>query len=318
MDENQKEASKEVGRKLPIGKMLKYAFIFAIILVIVSNFGQIKLFAEEQISKISPFVSTVSEKVSQGISPEYYYTAWSTPTIEQEAQSYVKTSFRNTIVKNNAINVIAELAVKNPEFDSFEVNAECYAGSEKIDANPTILYFERSIDEQHASVTCSGTSSDKNLVLKLERPSTAESHAVAWIGEGSNKGKMKSSMEFNSLYMLSVESSDDMPFIQDKEYPVYITLARQSTGLELKRINLLKIGTDTDKITIICDGFSQQGTFSQIENAENVDKWLADKNKGIYQFLCHLSVGETTALEQYYINTEAVYTATQEFKTKLT
>jgi len=312
MKATSKEESKEVGRKMPLGKMLYYTFFAAAIILIVINFGQIKLFAEEQISKISPVVSDVSQKVSQQISSPF-----STPTIEKEAQSYVKASFPNTIVKNNEINVVADLAVKNPEFDSFEVNAECYAGSEKIDAEPKILYFEKSADEQHSSVTCSGTSSDKNLILKLERLSTSKSNAIAWIGEGSNKGVMKATMEFNSLYTLSVQSSNDMPFKEGTNYPFRITLARQLSGLELQRINFLKIGTVTDKIIITCDGFSQIGTVSQIENIDNVDNWLTDKNNGVYQFPCHLSVKGATGFDQYYINAEAVYATTQEFKTKL-
>jgi len=322
MNELSKKASKkesnETGRKMPLGKMFGYTFIALIIIFAVINFGAVKLFAEHQISKISPFVSNVSQQISQQISPEYYYTAWSKPTIAQEAQSYVQASFRNTIVKNNEVNVIAELAVKNPEFDSFEVNAECYAGTEKIDANPKILYFEKSADEQHASVTCSGTSSEKNLILKLERPSTVKSTAIAWIGEGGSRGKMKSSMGFNSLYALSVESSDDMPFKEGKEYPVYITFMRQSAGIELKQINLLKIGTDTVKIITSCDGFEQRGALAQIENVENVNEFLADKDEGIYQFLCSLYVEDAEQLEQYYINAEAVYATTQEFKTALT
>ena len=320
MGEEQKEVAKEVGKNVNFGKMLLYAFIAAAIVLAVINFDSIKSFASDEFSKATSAVSSfVSPQISSIISTEQYYKGFSTSVENPVQREYVKVTFKNTAVKNNEINVDAAISVMNKDISKIDMNAECYAGSDTLTAVPSSVSFEKSDAEQHSTITCSGTSSDKHLDLKLQMPFVSTCKATASVGEGPAEGLMGSVRDFNSPYNLAVNIEGDMPFKYGSlQYPVYITLSKDAGELAtLKQINLLKIWTlDTVPVKITCPGFSQNGKMLQIENVENVNDWLA--SEGVYQIRCTLSVEKPTTYGKYFINAEADYVAEQEFKKTLT
>jgi hypothetical protein len=232
---------------------------------------------------------------------------------------YMSATFQTNYIKENQpIDINADVTAMNQIFDNLRVDAKCLLGEKEITADPSYFILPKRSSEQNTVVTCKGPyqTADK-LTLKLNADFKAETTLAVDIGKSTiSTGKVISSMKYDSPYKLSVSLGFNQPLTETKEYTMPITLEKQQ-DFSIQELKSLKVSTKKQTgVAISCEDIP--GLEIDSLSRSSLQKFLINPDKDIYSFRCKFIVDEVPeSVQRSYIESEAIYSADYEYKTKL-
>jgi len=240
-----------------------------------------------------------------------FFVSWENPNVQSAKEElYVNVGFSEKEIKDNNLNMLVSLSVKNPEFSELEIKPKCYFKKSKerelkvqnlgAYSSGDEFIFPTSDEEMHTTFRCSGyipEAIDKNIynevvVVELERPVAVKTTWPIWIGSQPRKGIVKSEMKFNAPYIVSLGSRNDLPFNEGREYDFQLTIKRREDDVKLKRIDEILISYPED-ILVSCKHFKSldhelEFRDTSYDNLKNLTQY--DKEFDKFIFPCSLYV----------------------------
>jgi len=290
--------------------------VFGIILGIIALVGVVYLFLylnnagvlPEYMKFLSPAFDASSKAWNELAKFRYCFIAdsrcpffiqWENPNVQNvKEEFYVGVDFSDKrITKQNQLNLMASLTLKNPELAELSITPKCYFGKNKTrelsignmgaysQGDKFVFGSTLSGQELHTSLRCTGDifeASDKNIfseivVLTLERTVNVKTVWPIYIGEEPKTGLVKSEMKFNAPYSIALVGYDDMPFEEGKEYDFSIVMKKQQEDAKLKEINFISLKFSED-LMIYCDGFNG------LDNELELKDYKADALRNVTQY----------------------------------
>ena len=277
-----------------------------------------------------------------------FFIDWSDANVQsQEEVLQVGVNFKEKQIRNDQINLLAELSVNNPEKYELRLTPKCYLGKtiEKAKliavrqmgsyAEGYEFVFPMSSETLSTSLRCAGDVAacryqtvclDQKVFLILERPVRLQGTWPIYIGEKyaiTGPKQVRTELAFNAPYSVTLYSSNDLPFDSGHKYGYDFSLAikQRDENTLIKDIESIRL-TFPENIIASCDNFEAQGNSLVIGPLD--DQWLKmniqyDSEEKSYVFPCTLIVRDapiTAALAP--IGIEADYTVTSKFETKIT
>ncbi len=244
----------------------------------------------------------------------------------------IRVVFSNRNVIGSELNLFASIYARNPNEEPLTIIPKCYVGSDKsqeIDvvrlgaySEGNLFNFPTSETEMSTSLRCSGTVDGTRItdtaILTLERPAVVK---VTWPitvkDEEETRAPVKSSMDYNAPYSVSLTSPNRVAFGLGKEYDFEIIIKKQTQNVKFKKLDSLVI-TSTQEIMIDCPTMSNNELhdidFEQLKQIANYDSTVEE-----FTFLCSLYVSEATSTETVVpVIADVKYTVESDYKTTIT
>jgi len=279
-----------------------------------------------------------------------FFIDWSDANVQsREEVLQVNVDFKQTQIKNDYIDSLAEITVKNPEKYELHLIPKCYLG-ESFEKSRSItlknmgtyaqgyeFIFPMSADLLSTSVRCAAEVTecmgmavclDQRIYLVLERPVLLQGVWPIYIGRSyaiTGPKQVRTDLRFNAPYSVTLYSSNDMPFDQGKEdgYDFNLAIKQRDEETKLKNIELIRL-TFPENIMASCPEFGAEGNELVLRNID--EAWLKknpniqyDSEERSYIFPCTMYVKNApdgAALAP--VGIEADYTVTSSFETKIT
>jgi hypothetical protein len=274
-----------------------------------------------------------------------FYIDWSDPVVQNHKESLeVSVGFKENQIKQDKINILAEISLTNPEKFELKLTPSCYLGKEitksrEISMNMLGQYaqgfefvFPMSSETLSTSLRCSSDvpeCKDKNVCLEqfvflvLERLVRLEGNWPICIGERATidcPKLAKTELKFNAPFSVTLYSNNDMPFDQGKTYDFQLAIKQLDESTELKNIELIRLTFPQD-ILASCEHFTAVGHELELRN---VDKnWLGnntqyDSGELKYTIPCSLNIKEAPIDSvRAPIEVEADYYVTSTFSQRI-
>ncbi len=277
---------------------------------------------------------------------------WSDANVQsvQEVLS-VGVRFSEYQIKNDEINIIAEISVKNPEKYELHLVPKCYLGT-KIDKSREItiknaatyfqgveFVFPMSSETLSSSLRCSSSVPecqnrnvclDQKVFLVLERPVRLQGTWPIYLGQKYSfpgPRKVKTELKFNVPWQITLSSSDDMPYDEKKTYNFQLSIKQRNEETKLKNIELIRIIVP-ENLNIECRNFeavsSTELELRSIDGTPIDETWLKqnaqyDSVDKKYTMPCAMYVKKAAInAELSPIEIESDYTVTSTFSHVIT
>lgn len=249
-----------------------------------------------------------------------FIAIWEDPNVKtSEERINIQLDSSNTKIFDNEIRLINSLKVMNPEEEDIEIIPKCYLGTEKeeIEVTNTGTYwqgnsfiFPQSTREMSTAFRCEGTS-DKisdTVYVVLERPifttTTLPVSIISGVPE-EYEGKIRSDMQYNAPYTVSIACDSDMPLVQGNEYDFSIIIKRKDSNVKFKKLESLEIIAPSE-IFIDCPNFEQL-TDINVEQLKIIADYSPATEK--YELACSMYIADApdTATETFmYVETKYI------------
>jgi len=242
------------------------------------------------------------------------------PKIEEPPKRTVSARFINPLARDSTnikVNVGVKLE-KDLSENGLEVEFECQLDGKRIKSDPESIIVEQDGEEHFYTITCSSSSSGKQLKLITKASFEAESILPISIGEGKTKAAVISKMSHESPYSLVLELVESQPLKErDAPYPLYIKFFRDEKNTEVQKITSLELNVKSSYYNIACESPLNKLKFSA--DRSDLDKIVIDKYKDGFTFFCSLNVFDVPleGVETGFINSKVKYIIEKEFKTTL-
>ncbi len=277
-----------------------------------------------------------------------FFIDWSDANVQsREEVLQVNANFKETQIKNDQVNTLIELSVKNPEKYELRLIPKCFLGeslkkSREITLKNMGTYaqgnefvFPMSADAMSTSVRCATdviecqgqpVCLNQRVFLVLERPVLLQGVWPIYIGQKypiTGPKQVRTDLKFNAPWSVTLYSSNDLPFDQGKKdgYDFSLAIKQRDEETQIKSIELIRL-TFPDSILASCQEFSAEGNELVKRNID--EKWLKenaqyDPEEKSYIFPCTLYVKKAPInAELTPIGIEADYTVTSTFEGKIT
>ncbi len=208
-----------------------------------------------------------------------FFVDWSDANIQsaQEALS-VGVRFSEYQIKNDEINILAEISVKNPEKYELHLVPKCSLGTKIEKSRPITIknaatYFQgvefvfpMSSETLSSSLRCSSTVPecqtrnvclDQKIFLVLERPVRLQGTWPIYLGHKysfAGPKQVRTELKFNAPWQITLYSSDDMPYDEKKTYNFQLAIKQRDEETKLKNIELIRIIVP-ENLNIECKNF---------------------------------------------------------------
>jgi hypothetical protein len=221
---------------------------------------------------------------------------WSDANVQTRQEALeVNVNFQENQIKQDKINILAEISVQNPEKYELHLTPRCFLGtkfdgSREIDIKNQGSYFQgyefvfpMSSDTMSTSLRCSDdvpecqgqtVCQNQKIFLVLERPVILQGVWPIYVGQKysvAGSKKVKTELKFNAPWQISLYSTNDMPYDQGKTYDFQIAIRQVDETTEIKNIELIRL-TFPENIIADCDNFQPVSTELELRNIN--ETWL--------------------------------------------
>lgn len=277
-----------------------------------------------------------------------FYIDWSDANVQStQEELQVNVNFKEKQIRNEAIDLLAEISVTNPEKYELEIIPRCFLGETIEHSRPitvrqmgtytegSMFVFPMSSETLSTSLRCTSdvpeckaapVCLDQRVFLVLERPVHLEGVWPIYTGERyavTGPKQVRTELKFNAPYSITLYSSNDMPFDSGRQdgYTFSLAIKQRDEQTKLKDVEKIRL-TFPQNVLASCEGFEAQsndlviGPFDAQWLKLNVDY---DPEELSYIFPCTLIVRNapiTASLSP--IGIEADYTVTSQFEAKIT
>lgn len=329
-----------------IGLLLNVFFLTSFLGPAITEYGKTGL---EPITKASGsfFKELAKYKYCFQGDPRCPFTVdWSDPVIQNPNEALeVNVDFKENQIRQDNINLLAEISVTNPERYELRLVPKCSLGktietSREISIRNMGTYavgneFILPMSSETATTSlrcysavpeCEGKNvcMDQSVFLVLERPVRLQGTWPIYVGQKyvtTGPRLVKTDLKFNAPFSVTLYSNNDMPYDQGKTYDFSLSIKQLDESTELKLIELIRLKFPEDVIGD-CEFFSAVGT-DELE-LRNVDKnWLGnntqyDKTEMKYTIPCSIYVHRAPINAVLApIEIEADYSVTSTFSQKI-
>ncbi len=262
----------------------------------------------------------------------------------------VSVSFSEFEIKNNKIDALAAISVKNPEKYELHLTPKCRLGPNLNKSTPINIrnagtYFQgvefifpMSSETLSSSLRCSGdvpACQNKNICLDqkvfliLERPVRIQGTWPIYVGQRYSfpgPKQVKTDLKFNAPWQITLSSSDDMPYDEQHTYNAQLTIRQRDEETKLNNIELIRIIVP-ENINLQCDNFEAvSNTELELRSSETSinEGWLKqhsqyNPNNQKYTMPCAMYVIKAPInAELSPIEIESDYTVTSTFSHTIT
>ena len=277
-----------------------------------------------------------------------FFIDWSDAKVQSDQEALqVNVEFKQTQIKNDYVNALIELSVKNPEKYELHLIPKCFLGETFEKSRPINLknmgtyaqgyefVFPMSADTMSTSLRCDAEVTecmgkavclDQRIFLVLERPVLLQGVWPIYIGKEypiTGPKQVFTELKFNVPYSVTLYSSNDLPFDQGKKdgYDFNLAIKQRDEETQIKSIERIRL-TFPDNIIASCQEFGAEGNDLVIENID--EDWLKqniqyDPEEKSYIFPCNLQVKNAPISAVLApVGIEATYTVISKFEGKIT